>query len=281
MDAGTRALTDGPLSELAWSAGTEAEAHAREVLAGLDALIERCLAPDHQNRPSSSEVLTLLANLAEQGELTPEVRIERLPVTAATEATFWNDLANTYGRIGQHDEQERLARRAVALAPDDPELWANLASALSMGKQPEKAREVYCEAEDRLPARSAADSQKTEQWRARMAILVYNWATTYDEQGLRDSMTRPSRPINAPLSWIDVGSYALAAGYVALADETARTGDISARLINLREADAALTRTLASYPDFPEAVSALQRVRAARKAIDQAIEGQWESPENR
>ena len=195
-----RALSDGPLLKLRQD-GRQAD--AEEVLAGLETLISDCLAFSPAARPTARQVQERLAGLAAQAGLNT-LTIPEYSRTAERESIFWSNLGTTYGEMGQYEEKLRLLRKAVDLAPDNPQRRETLGNAL---KQLARTEQEAAEQGDH-----AAVQQLRAQVQAYLEEAVRTFQTAEADLTPEQLVLYPhlanSLPYNLGGAFADLGRYA-------------------------------------------------------------------------
>jgi tetratricopeptide (TPR) repeat protein len=269
-DPAVGARAAGPLAGLPPAAAAGA-------LAALDTLVRACLAATPGDRPTAEQARAALGALAEG------LGLARVPVpaamdpTPALEAAFWHDLASTYGHVGQHEQELRLARRARDLEPDEPRHWLLVGVALgALGRQ-EAALAAYAETETRLtPAWRATAAPAAEvatlpvaladtQGSALGALGRYAEAVAAYERALAIDSTRAQTWQHLAAAY---GRWARVAGAGA-----------AARVERLRAADEAIGRGLARAPALAGARDLRRVIRADLRDAEQAQIGDHQDAE--
>lgn len=266
FDPEVEAFEGGPLYTLAHQDRPRAE----RVLAGLDALIQDCLAVEPAARPSAATCQTRLAALAQEAGEEP-VTIPAYPRTPELEEIFWGNLGITYGELGQPAEQLRLLRKAVALAPEDPQTLSTLGSALN--EQARAERRAGHEAQavalfeesattfQTAEARFAADPTWQERYPHLADSTPYNLGGSlsdlgrYAEAVAATEQALAAKPDNAP-TYFGLGLIYLRWSEVPEATPTERVE-------RLEQAQASTTRLLELAPHYVDGRALLAQIEAA------------------
>ena len=130
-DLWAAALRVGPCAELLADGSVAGRQRAEACLAGIDALVERCLAYASGARPTAAEVVTdLRALVVDQCGLAQPELPRPISDTPETEAAFWGNIGMTYSKLDRQAEAIDAKRRALRHDPSDAVNWLNLAASL-------------------------------------------------------------------------------------------------------------------------------------------------------